>query len=195
MFAIYFLSRLPLISRNEELKYLCRAEPWSARQIHGKDKGTERAVSQPSRSSKLHEGIAPTLRWRCFSSPHLCYRALLRTFTVSSQGKIQCSSKTKVASECQDTVSEIFPLFFFFFSCRGSVHRSGTKKPSRHGRLTALCRHEGRRKQDTSGIYFKTLSCIWMAAGAKTNHAVEEVQKQNKERKQREGAWNDKQKR
>lgn len=37
-----------------------------------------------------------------------------------------------------------------------------------------------------------------MAAGAKTNHAVEEVQKQNKEsmeRKQREGAWNDKQKR
>lgn len=88
---------------------------------------------------------------------------------MSSQGKTQCSCKTQVASECQDTGSEIFP--FFFFPCRGSAHRVRTKKPSRHGRLTASCRHEGRRKQDTSGIYFKSLSHIWMAAGAKTNHA------------------------
>lgn len=60
MFAICFLSRLLLIPRNEELKYLCGAEPWSARQIRGKDKGTERAVSQPPGSSKLDEGTAPT---------------------------------------------------------------------------------------------------------------------------------------
>lgn len=40
---------------------------------------------------------------------------------MSSQGKTQCSSKTKVASECQDTVSEIFPLFFFFFFPAGGL--------------------------------------------------------------------------
>lgn len=74
MFAIYFLSRVPLISRNEEPKYLYGAESWSARQIHGKDKGTERAVSQLSHGSKLDEGIAPTLSqpFGDASTAHIC---------------------------------------------------------------------------------------------------------------------------
>lgn len=61
------------------------------------------------------------------------------------------------------------PVFKQNTSCL-SVRTQGLK-PSKHGGLTALCRHEGRRKQDTSGIYFKNLSCIWMATDAKSNHA------------------------
>lgn len=67
-------TKLPLISRHEELKYLCGAEPWSARQIRGKEKGTEKAASQPPGGSKLDEGTGPTLSQPSgrVSAAHIC---------------------------------------------------------------------------------------------------------------------------
>lgn len=100
-------------------------------------------------------------------------------FTVSSQGKTQCSCKTQVASECQDTGSEIFP--FFFFPAGGlfteSVQRSLLDM---EGSLLCVGMKEGGNRTLQVFILKVYHTFGWLLV-PKLIMLVEEVQKQNKQ--------------
>lgn len=102
-------------------------------------------------------------------------------FTVSSQGKIQCSSKTRVASECQDTGSEISPPFVGFFPAGGlftvPVQRS---LPGIEGSLLCVGTKEGGNRTLQVFILkvYHAFGCLLVP---KLIMLVEEVQKQNKQ--------------